>query len=265
MKEETLNKLAIILKKASSQVCSFDKSSNATDKNKTTGSPDTFSEKPTKSAEESTKMPVTEDGEVAVAMNNSSSNVSDDKPMPSPFAGVLELFKIGSMDFFMDFDGENETDLFTTNIDMKNVPDSYKLRFDTLCQIYSIHIDIVNIKIETIKKNIFLLEEDCNPDLAEPVGMLYDESDFCCCPESSMGGLKPVMTTSRGSKPFMTTMRSSMNPSMTTKKTSMGSSNGSDCKCSNELTMTTKGPSMKTTQRMNPAMAKSFKLRYRKF
>merc|ERR1719499_2410388 len=111
--------------------------------------------------------------------------------------------------------------------------------------------------MENIKKNIFLIVEDCNADLANPVGMLYDESDYCCCSESSMGGFKPVMTTSRGAKPMMTTMRAPTGPmmttmtapsmsSMTTKKTSMGSSDNSNCKGSNKTTMTTKGPSMKT-------------------
>merc|ERR1712154_557359 len=99
--------------------------------------------------------------------------------------------------------------------------------------------------MENIKKNIFLIVEDCNADLANPVGMLYDESDYCCCSESSMGGFKPVMTTSRGAKPMMTTMRSTSVTMMTTKKMSIGSSENSNCKCSSQVSMTTKGPSMK--------------------
>merc|ERR1712013_697705 len=186
---------------------------------------------------------------------------TEDNSSSMPFAPILELFKVGTMEFFMEFDVENQTNLLATNMeDLEGKPDSYKQRFDTLCQIYSIHVDIIGIMIKNIKKNIFLLEEDCNPELAEPVGMLYDESDFCCCSESSMGGFMPVMTTSRGAKPFMTTMRAPSMSSMTTKKTSMGSSGNSNCKCSNKITMTTKGPSMKTTQRTNPT--KSFKLRY---
>merc|ERR1719320_1750716 len=197
-------------------------------------------------------MPEAEKGATMGVSVDASSNVTEDNSSSMPFASILELFKVGTMEFFMEFDVENQTNLLATNMeDLKGKPDSYKQRFDTLCQIYSIHVDIIGIMIKNIKKNIFLLEEDCNPELAEPVGMLYDESDFCCCSESSMGGFMPVMTTSRGAKPFMTTM-----------KTSMGSSGNSNCKCSNKITMTTKGPSMKTTQRTNPT--KSFKLRYRK-
>merc|ERR1712173_405335 len=145
-----------------------------------------------------------------------SSNVTDDNPSSTPFAPILALFNIGTMGFYMEFDIDNQTELLATNMeDLEGKPDSYKQRFDTICQIYSIHVDIVGIMIKNIKKNIFLLEEDCNSDLAEPVGMLYDESNFCCCSANSMSGFKPVMTTSRGATPMMTTMRAPTGPMMT--------------------------------------------------
>merc|ERR1712241_406207 len=234
--------------------------------------------------EQPTKMPTTEQGEIAVSMTisvESSSTSSDSKTSSTPFAAILELFKVGSKDFYMEFDEESQAEMLASNKeDMEGKPASYKQRFDTICQIYSIHGEIVYMMMENIKKNIFLIVEDCNADLANPVGMLYDESDYCCCSESSMGGFKPVMTTSRGAKPMMTTMRSTSvtmmttkkstmmttmrTPSMgmmTTKKMSIGSSGNSNCKCSSQVSMTTKGPSMKTTQRAMPS--KSFKLRYK--
>jgi hypothetical protein len=276
MKQKVLSKVSQSIEKASFMICSSDNSSMLMDKNKTTGSPDEYSGKPTKM--ESTKSPTTmePEGETPVSMNNVSISSSlDKKPETINFDVILDLFEIGTMEFFTDFDEKEKTMMPTNEGEgLESLPDSYKLKFNTLCQIFSIHIEIVEMKIKNIKKNIFLIEEDCNPDLEEPVGMLYDGKDFCCCPESSGNAMKPVMTTSRGS--MRTTMRTASRPmrssiksgtatmgsSKTTRMSSMSNGSKPNCKCS--MKMTTKGPGMKTTQRTKPGMTKSFQLRFRK-
>jgi len=231
----------------------------------------------------STKAPGTKgpDGEVAVELK--------DESVIQQAMSIFETVSDNLADF-IDGEGVDITEVDITKAeehleieeeDLVGLPSSYQQGFNTLCQIISTHLTIVEIRNMTINKNIFLIEEDCNPNLEEPVGTLYNKPGFCCCSGSSDSGLRPVMTTSRGSRPFMTTMRmptksmmttmkaptksvmttkrSSIKTMMTTMRSPMKSmmttmrmpsknhGKNPNCKCS--MSMSTKSPGMKTTHR----------------
>jgi len=168
----------------------------------------------------STKAPGTKgpDGEVAVELK--------DESVIQQAMSIFDTVSDNLADF-IDGEGVDITEVDITKAeehleieeeDLVGLPSSYQQGFNTLCQIISTHLTIVEIRNMTINKNIFLIEEDCNPNLEEPVGTLYNKPGFCCCSGSSDSGLRPVMTTSRGSRPFMTTMRMPTKSMMTTMK-----------------------------------------------